>query len=224
MDKRYIVFEIKTAYEIERFMFEFDPTKTYYSTHNVMSEESQADAFLTSICYCDNYEIISTRDATEEEVARLNFLMEQHRDEKYYGFHEAQAEVMYPDHDSPNEIIMQLAHASHETRDFNELTEEAQAFATCFWSFANSCSSEQVVISCSKKNGIVISFDDRACKELEQLAEIFIQDGYLPCFLTTSGIIVNLGHFSTYGITLNELRNYGNAAFNSGSNVIWEDI
>lgn len=96
---KYMVFEIETSYSEERYMCELKD----------QDYEKSADDFLASICFCDAYEITSTRDATDEEIDRLSKLLEENKEDEFYGLYEAQTQVMYPNHDSYNEMIMQLS-------------------------------------------------------------------------------------------------------------------
>ena len=100
--KQYKVFEIETAYTNETYMFE-------YHADIEDSAERQAEDFLAEHCFCDNFEIISIREVAQSEVDLLNKVMEEHKNDPDFDFWDAQTAVMYPNHDSINEIIIKLA-------------------------------------------------------------------------------------------------------------------
>ena len=100
--KQYKVFEIETAYSNETYMFE-------YIENTNKSAERQAEDFMAKHCFCDNFEIISIRDATQSEVDVLNKIINEHKNDPDFDFWDAQTAVMYPNHDSINEIIVKLA-------------------------------------------------------------------------------------------------------------------
>ena len=58
-----------------------DATETYYFNYNenmkdrngfTVSEERQAETFLQDICFCDDYEIISIKEAETEAIEKYN--------------------------------------------------------------------------------------------------------------------------------------------------------
>ena len=74
----YKVMTIKTAYSTEKFLFNYDSKSND-------SIEKQAENFLSDYCFCDDFEIISIRNATKEE----NILMKKYLEKM--DFWEAQS-------------------------------------------------------------------------------------------------------------------------------------
>lgn len=68
-----IVFTIKTSYSEENYFLTVDKNK---------SIEMQIDEALAEICFCDAYEIVSYKEATEEYMKKRNELIAEY--EKIY--------------------------------------------------------------------------------------------------------------------------------------------
>lgn len=100
--KQYIVGTIETSYSKERYLCIYNSEKHY-------SEENAVNSFLTYNCFCDDYDITEVRKATQEEIEKLNSLLIENINNDDYGFWEAQTEVIYPNHNSINEIIEKYA-------------------------------------------------------------------------------------------------------------------
>lgn len=107
LENGYIVFQIKTKYSKEQYMCPFDKEKRN-EWNRVLTAEMQAFLFLAEYCFCESYEIIDIRNASTDEIEKLNRLLEKHKDDENYSLWEAQTEVMYPEHNSINEQIIEL--------------------------------------------------------------------------------------------------------------------
>lgn len=105
----YKVMTIKTAYSVERFLYEYDEKKRT-PLGDPADEYYQAEDFLAEWCYCDAYEVTAVRDATAEETAVMERLLDEGKD-----FWAAQTKVCYPNEDSVNELIYKYAQTPKES-------------------------------------------------------------------------------------------------------------
>lgn len=71
--------KIKTSYSNESYFFLFDQGKKYRDTEITIDEESQLQAFMASICFCDDFEIIAIEEADEDKILLFNSAVEEIR-------------------------------------------------------------------------------------------------------------------------------------------------